>query len=97
MAISTGAPFPLVNKQVFENKKWEEYASRFFYSEIGLAILKFFCKMTPGLIDDARTHHMGFQQSSEIREKGIVKSEKFATALNIIFATALNIIFATAI
>ena len=50
MAISSGAPFPLVNKQVFENKKWEEYASRFFYSEIGLAILKFFCKMTPGLI-----------------------------------------------
>ena len=40
---------------------------------------------------------MGFQQSSEIREKGIVKSEKFATALNIIFATALNIIFATAL
>lgn len=49
-AISTGTPFPIINKQIFENKKWEEYASRVFYSEIGLAILKFFCKMTPGLI-----------------------------------------------
>ena len=45
-----GFPNRLTFEQVFENKKWEEYASRFFYSEIGLAILKFFCKMTPGLI-----------------------------------------------
>ncbi|MCR5473071.1 MAG: NAD(P)/FAD-dependent oxidoreductase [Prevotella sp.] len=50
VAISSGTPFVLTNKQVFDKKKWEEYAARFFYSEIGLAILKFCCNTFPGLI-----------------------------------------------
>jgi len=59
MAISTSTPFALVNKQVFSNKKIEEYAARFFYSEIGLSILKFFCKTTPGIITWAFNKAMG--------------------------------------
>ena len=50
LAISSGMPFALANKQVFDNKKKEEYAARFFYSEFGLSLLKFFCKTTPSLI-----------------------------------------------
>ena len=50
LAISSGMPFALSNKQVFDNKRWEEYAARFFYSEIGLALLKLLCKTMPGLI-----------------------------------------------
>ena len=50
IAISSGMPFALVNKKVFDNKKKEEYAARFFYSEIGLTILKFFCKTFPSVI-----------------------------------------------
>lgn len=50
LAISTGSPFALINKQVFDNKKKEEYAARFFYSEFGLSILKLLCKTMPGLI-----------------------------------------------
>ncbi len=59
MAISTSTPFALVNKQVFSNKKIEEYAARFFYSEIGLSILKFFCKTTPEIITWAFNKAMG--------------------------------------
>ena len=59
MAISTSTPFALVNKQVFSNKKIEEYAARFFYSEIGLSILKFFCKTMPGIITWAFNKAMG--------------------------------------
>ncbi len=50
IAINTGTPFSVVNKKVFDKKKWEEYASRIFYSDTGLAILKFCCKHTPGII-----------------------------------------------
>lgn len=50
LAISSGMPFIMANKQVFDNKRWEEQAARFFYSEIGLSILKFCCKTMPGLI-----------------------------------------------
>ena len=49
-AISSGTSFAIVNKQVFDKKKREEYAARFFYSEIGLSILKFLCKTMPSLI-----------------------------------------------
>ena len=49
-AISSGTSFAIVNKQVFDKKKREEYAARFFYSEIGLSILKFLCKTIPSLI-----------------------------------------------
>ena len=59
MAISTSTPFALVNKQVFSNKKIEEYAARFFYSEIGRSILKFFCKTMPGIITWAFNKAMG--------------------------------------
>ena len=59
MAVSTSTPFALVNKQVFSNKKIEEYAARFFYSEIGLSILKFFCKTMPGIITWAFNKAMG--------------------------------------
>jgi len=58
-AISTGVPFALVNQKVFDNKKWEEYAAHFFYSEIGLTILKFFCKTMPGVITWAFNKAMG--------------------------------------
>ena len=49
-AISSGTSFAIVNKQVFDKKKREEYAARIFYSEIGLSILKFLCKTMPSLI-----------------------------------------------
>ena len=59
MAISTGTPFMLVNQKVFNHKKWEEYAARFFYSEPGLAILKFCCKNIPDVITWAFNKAMG--------------------------------------
>lgn len=59
LAISSGTPFVLTNKQVFGNKKWEEYASRFFYSEPGLSILKFCCKNIPDVITWAFNKAMG--------------------------------------
>lgn len=49
-AIATGRPFALVNAQVFKKKKREERAARFFYSDMGLTLLRFFCKYCPGLI-----------------------------------------------
>ena len=49
-AISSGTSFAIINKQVFDKKKKEEYAARIFYSEIGLSILKFLCKTMPSLI-----------------------------------------------
>lgn len=49
-AISSGVPFSLTNKKVFGNKKMEEYASRLFYSDAGLTILRFCCKTVPGVI-----------------------------------------------
>ena len=50
MAISTDTPFAIINKKVFKNKKWEEYATSVFYSPTGLTLLKFFCKTMPGII-----------------------------------------------
>ena len=49
-AISTGRPFALVNKQVFDNKKKEERAARFFYSNTGLTLLRWLCKYCSGLV-----------------------------------------------
>ena len=50
LAISTGTPFVVTNKKVFDNKKKEEYAARIFYSEMGLAILKCCCKIMPRVV-----------------------------------------------
>ena len=49
-AISTGRPFALVNKRVFDNKKKEERAARFFYSNTGLTLLRWLCKYCSGLV-----------------------------------------------
>jgi len=49
-AIATGRPFALVNAQVFKKKKREELEARFFYSDLGLTLLRFFCKYCPDLI-----------------------------------------------
>ena len=49
-AITTGRPFADVNRQVFKNKKKEEWVARFFYSHTGLSLLRFLCKRFPRVI-----------------------------------------------
>ena len=50
LAISSGMPFCMTNKKVFDDKNIEEYAARIFYSGMGLAVLKFFCKTMPSVV-----------------------------------------------
>lgn len=49
-AISTGRPFADINKKVFANKRKEEWAARFFYSDAGLTLLRVLCKICPPVV-----------------------------------------------
>ena len=50
LTISSGMPFSVTNKKVFDNKKMEEYAARVFYSGAGLMMLKYLCRLVPGVV-----------------------------------------------
>lgn len=50
LAISSGMPFSVTNRKVFDNKKMEEYAARVFYSGAGLMMLKYLCRLVPGVV-----------------------------------------------
>ena len=49
-AISSGRPFSVVNRKVFDNKRKEERFARLFYSDTGLKMLRFFCKNAPTVV-----------------------------------------------